>query len=221
MFPGFNTVGFFNREKAGITLVDTFSSVSVNGDSLSVDGVNFGNISWGGSKRYLIAVITTSDNDVADDVEAMSVTIGGEPTTQVNFSSDAGDSNTGAVLIAIAEVPNGTSGNVTVTISNFNGTMDAYGFALYRAINLASITPTTTPTGSSNLTLVVPPNGFGVVGAVPTTDTQNIGEFTGSGAITAYSGSRAGAAMHRIVPGSVVHDASRAERFAGATWQFK
>lgn len=208
--------------ETGVSLVHTNENSTVNSNTRTVSSANFGAVASG--SRHLIAVFTFDDNDVNDSTMTFSVTIGGQSATVVNSNtgsdSDPYGSTSGGTLIAIASENTATSGDVVLTISGFSGTMDGYGMALYRAVNLSSATPTTTPTGGTDITLVVPTNGFGVVGAV---DTQislgNTGSFTGTDAVTAYSGG-VGAAMLRKVSGSVVHDASNATDFVGATWTF-
>lgn len=208
--------------ETGVVLIDTHNGANTNNDTYTATGIDFGAVASG--TRHLIAVFTFDDNDVTDSGMTFAVTIGGQSATVVNSNtgadSDPYSNTSGGVVIAIASENTATSGTVVLTISGFNGTMDSYDMALYRAVNLSSATPTTTPTGSADITLVVPSGGFGVVGAV---DTQislgNTGSFSGTGAETAYSGGT-GAAMLRKSSGSVVHDATNATDFAGATWTF-
>lgn len=208
-------------EAPNISLVHTTSSVSVNNDTWTVSGASFGDRPGGSSTRHLIAAFTFFDNDDSDFFFSASCTIGGvAANAAIELGIGTADTNTAGIAFFTIENNTDLTGDVVLTISNFSGTMDAYGLALYRVIGLNSETPTTTPTGTINITLVVPTNGFGIAAAVRYDDTQAIGSFTGSDAVTAYSGTQAGAVMSRTVAGSVAHDSANANLFRGATWSF-
>lgn len=83
-----------------------------------------------------------------------SVSIGGESATLAKVIVNS-VSHSSLAALYIAAVPNGTTGDVVIT---FNDTMLRCGIGLWRATELASITPTNTassvandPTGSLNI----------------------------------------------------------------------
>lgn len=199
------------------------TAVTTNNNTWNLSGAAIGDPPNGASTRHIIVVITAYDGQVDDDTgTSLSVTLGGVAVTQRAFvagGSSAGPS-TGFTYIGIVELPTGTTANLSATLSGFSGAMDGFRVALYRAMGLSSPVPTTTPTGTTSITLVVPANGFGVVGAANSNGTCDA--FTGTGAVTTYSGFAAGrgAAMYRTSSGSVVHDSTGATMFRGATWTF-
>lgn len=224
MFPGGATSGLSERS---ITLVDTVEVADNNSDVLTAT-VDLGAVASGRDVRHIIFVVTFNDNDEDDSGITFSSTLDGASVTAVNsgaaddFDSapDPNEESTGGVWIGIIAKPTGTTGSFVFTISGFDGTMDQIKCAVYRAVNLQSATATTTPTGTTNITLVVPSNGFGVAGGTDADVTpDSCGAFTGSGATTAYSGV-GGAVMLRTASGSVVHDSSQCTIFRGATWAF-
>jgi len=210
--------------ESNVTLVDSVIATGVVSNSFTATNRSFGRLAGSGFTRHLIAVITcqdVSENGGSDTTFNFAVTIGGVSATLYNSGVGGADGIyediAAGVVIAVVSENTLTSGTVAITISNYTYTMEHYGFALYRAINLASPVPTTQPTTS---TLVVPSNGFGVMGAVDATNLFGIlGAFTGVGAETAYFGP-SGAAMLRTTSGSVVHTSDNATIYRGATWIF-
>ncbi len=207
-------------ETPKVTLVYSEWS-TVNSNTWTLTGINFGPLATGQTTRHLIAVVTCQSEDNDDFAFTMAVTIGGVSATvyntYVNGEADTYDSVSGGVCAAIVEDNTNASGNVVVTIGSYVNTMQRYGIMLLRAVGLNSSVPTTQPTSS---TLVVPTNGFGVLGcfdhSITTTDCS---VFAGSGAINAYHGT-AGAAMYRTTSGSVSHTSTGASAYRGATWTF-
>jgi hypothetical protein len=206
-------------EANGVTLAHSpGAAVTVNSDTWTLNDVAYGAEPTGGATRHLVVVVTYSDADISDDAHTVAATLGGSAVTGIANERVQGASGTGGAYVGIIEMPTGTSGQLVFTITNFSGTMDFYGLAVYRAIGLSSATPTTTPVGTTDITLVVPANGFGVAGAAGN-NANNTGAWSGADATTAYSG-QGGAGMLRTVAGSVVHDSANASIFAGATWTF-
>jgi hypothetical protein len=214
------------REDGSVSLVYTTSSIAVNDDVWTLNDIDLGDAPTGLNTRHLVFVVTFADNDETDETMSLAATLDGQAISLANFRVEdegTGANNTAGVWIGIIEKPTGTIGDFVATVSGFGGTMDCYGIAVYRAINLDSATPTTTPTANDtdDITLVVPANGFGVAGATDWKGTQvSVGDFDGAGAVNAYSGTRAGAAMLRTASGSVEHSASGATVLVGATWEF-
>ena len=222
MFPGGATGGLSERS---ITLVDTVEVANNNSDVLTAT-VALGAVASGRDVRHIIFVVTFNDDDENDSGITFSSTLDGASVTAVNSGAADDDTlgetpfSTGGVWIGIIAKPTGTTGSFVFTISGFIGTMDQIKCAVYRAVNLQSATATTTPTGTTSITLVVPSNGFGVAGGTDAAVSPgSCGAFTGSGATTAYSGV-GGAVMLRTASGSVVHDSSQCTIFRGATWAF-
>ena len=212
-------------EVPNITLVDYVNAATVNSDTWTLTGRTFGALATTYS-RHLILVVTCQDsgnvNAAYDAAFTFTSTIGGVSATINNQGSsadeDAYNGVSGGVAIGIASENTQTTGTIVVTLGNYNYTMNTYSMALYRAVGLTSATPGTTPTGTTNLTLVVPSNGFGVVGAIDASLAfASCGAFSGTGATGVYDGA-GGAAMYRTTSGSVVHDSTNATLFRGATW---
>lgn len=194
--------------------VDT-TTASVNNDTWTWSSANFGAAA---ADRYLIAVLTFNDVAVADSAVTYGVTIGGLAATIIFNDDDDAVDHTAGVIVAYVNVPTGTSGDVVLTITNFAGTMDTYGGALFAATGLLSGTPSSSPTGTANLAVTVPATGFGVFGAAAVGG-ASCGALSGTGVSTTYSGAR-GAAGYSTTPGAVTVDSSNADLFRGATWDF-
>jgi hypothetical protein len=206
------------NEAAGVTSVHVADSAAVNNNTWTLNGVAYGDAPGGASSRTLIVIVTATDNDTSDTTDVtVSATLGGSTVDQRNINMGAGASGTGICWIGTIDMPSGTSGQLIVTVSGFSGTMDEYGLSVLRAINLSSAVPTTTPTGTTDITLVVPANGFGAVVAAHN-DGFTLGAWSGADIIPLHVGE--GTAAYRTVSGSVVHDSALAQIFAGATWTF-
>lgn len=206
-------------EAAGISLVASDSDHG-GGSSLSVTGANFGAVAGGSSVRHLLLVFSWNDDDaVSPDAVIDAITIGGVGGIVINQAVIGSAGATGFVGVVLAAVPTGISGNISVTFDNLNENFEVTGYALYRIINLRSIVPVSAPIGASNIALTVPTGGFGVAAAARNGG-SGLGAFTGSGAVTAYSGGRGGAGMLRTASGTVTHDSSGGTVFCGATFEF-
>lgn len=142
----------------------SYSYINRYADSLASSPVDF-SVSFGDADaaRSIIVVIQTIDGS---PFEITGVTIGGVSATIVATSG----SSQSPACIAIAAVPTGTSGTVSVT-HDLGGDAYRISCAVFRTVDLASATPTdtavdlTTASGVLDLDLNLPTDGFWVAGA--------------------------------------------------------
>jgi hypothetical protein len=229
MLPGMSGVtggAATGREPAGVTVVDAETNLSVNGDSWSVT-VQLGAEPPAGQTRHIIVLWSVNDNDLHDSSVTFDATLGGDAVTKLKAFGNVPDGdNTNGEYIGIIEMPTGTSAQLVVTLTGFSGTMDAYAIGVLRAIDLDPTTVVANdvftgfgiPSGDP-IPLNVPVNGVGVIVGAGNAE-ADVGSWSGTGATTVYSGTRAGAAMYRTQSGTVNHDATNYTFAVYATWQF-
>jgi hypothetical protein len=229
MLPGMSGVtggAATGREPAGVTVVDADTSLTVGSDSWSVT-VQLGAEPPSGQTRHIIVLWSVNDNDVSDTSLTFDATLGGNAVDKLTaFSNVPSGDNTNGEYIGIIEMPTGTSAQLVLTLTGFTGTMDAYAVGILRAID---IEPTPLAFGGVGsgfgisagdpIPLNVPSNGVGVIVGAGNAE-ADIGSWSGTGATTVYSGTRAGAAMYRTQAGVVNHDATNYSGAVYATWQF-
>lgn len=127
---------------------------------------NFTSMSFGDADaaRHLVAVIEAID---PSSYEVDAVTIGGVSATIVATAGVVAST----AAIAIAAVPTGTSGTVSVSLDPEPFTNDVLTVSLFRFIDLPATTPydtaidTTTASGVLDLSLDLPADGVWVAGA--------------------------------------------------------
>lgn len=117
------------------------------------------------SDRKLIMVFATRTEGTS--VSASSATIGGVSATKIEEAQTGAGSGDKYVVIFIADVPTGTSGDWVINLSGSGGGMA--GIACYRVVDLGSSTAHDTATDANadplSTTLNIPENGFAIGGS--------------------------------------------------------
>jgi hypothetical protein len=150
--------GWFPGAVAGPSAPD-FSHTASTADDSNLVTYTFAGQSFGvatPSRRIIVAAsLSAFDSDTA-----IAVTIGGISATVHVSTINSGNTRNGAVAIASAAVPTGTSGSVVVDITP-NGARSCV-ISVYRATDLSNGTPfdTATTDNAANLLLDIPVRGF-------------------------------------------------------------
>lgn len=130
------------RYDGGPTTIEYVSAANTGDSSLGnttySESMSFG--AMGGNRRLAVAIGFQTGSITA----TFSVTIGGVAATIVANGINTNSPTRFISLIAIADVPSGTSGTVALTLSI--GTITYAAFALHALRNLRSATPTDTGT---------------------------------------------------------------------------
>jgi hypothetical protein len=143
-----------NSPPTTIALTDTMSYDDLSNNTTTTIGTNksFGAAA---ADRYMILALYFNDEN---STTITTVTIGGVTATSLYQSTNA----TIRMAFFGAQVPTGTTGNVTVRVANDGTLAYTYG-ALWRATGLQSTTPSATANSSADPgtgTLAVPNQGF-------------------------------------------------------------
>jgi hypothetical protein len=145
--------------------------MTVNNDDLSTYTAAAQNFGTAVAGRAIFVVLVGKAGS-AVPTGATSVTIGGVAATLIITESRNNGANTMSSSTSIwgAFVPTGTTGDVVIT---YNKAMQTVGMAVYRAVDLPSLTPTSTDAtdlgvGATlvELNLSPPAAGFAIAGAL-------------------------------------------------------
>ena len=171
---GFGAGGGVNE----FSLVDEDADGAVNGSVWTLTSVVFGDEA---PDRYLILVVTGHDEGTETSYTP-SATIGGVSATRLTFPQNSDGSDTTFSAVYIANVPTGATGTIVHTLTNYSGTWDGYGYALYRVRGLRSAAGYSVTTGNGDLSPVIPTNGFAVFGQASVSG--NVPAWSGTGILT-------------------------------------